>query len=142
MYPMVNNYFKDLYGFYKIVNINYQKMELFSDFIELLYNKINETYLGDEYIKGDVITTHFFWCLNQTVLKFNDEKIFFEFDDKTKKLLLDIFKDIFYLNKNDLIRKDSINYRYHLFQYGSKNDVDTNYLIKLYKIFNNNIKNG
>ena len=116
MYPMVNNYFKDLYGFYKIVNINYQKMELFSDFIELLYNKINETYLGDEYIKGDVITTHFFWCLNQTVLKFNDEKIFFEFDDKTKKLLLDIFKDIFYLNKNDLIRKDSINYWYHLFQ--------------------------
>jgi len=140
---MVNNYLKDLYSFYKIVNINYQKMELFSDFIELLYNKINQTYLGDEYIKDDIIEKHFYWCLNQINLKFAEEKIFFEFDEKTKKLLLDIFKDIFYLNKNDLVRTDSINYWYHLFQYNNKkNDTDMSYLIKLYKIFNNSIKNG
>ena len=55
----------------KAHNINTEKIELFFDFADSLYNLIKNTYLGTDVInKEEDVKGHFDWCWTKTINNF------------------------------------------------------------------------
>lgn len=121
---------------YKAHNVNYERCQLYYDFLDSFFTLINQTYLGEEYINGEQEQKHFDWCLNKVVENFKQENINFKLRKEFKELAFSYVKEIFYNEKDkDLYGDKMIKFWNHIFKYDgikSKSDIDA--FVEMYKI--------
>jgi len=133
----------------KVNNIIPEKMELFSDFSQSLYDLMRITYLGESLNSHETNISlteednkkHFEWCWNKTIENFKKEKLFFDFEGEHYDYFNTFFKDIFYYQKEEKI-KNSVKFFFsELFDIKkpfTKSDLDM--INVLYKILDKSLK--
>jgi len=104
----------DIEIWFRVNNIIPEKMELFNDFCASLYDKIENTYLGDNQSNETKITlsekdneNHFDWCWVKVIENFRRENIEFKEKGEHYDYLRSFFLEAFYHQK-DLKIKNSI----------------------------------
>jgi len=96
----------------KMNNIQPEKMELFSDFSQSLYDLMRETYLGEAKISSETKISytkedngnHFFWCWIKTIENFKKEGLIFQDKGEHFDYFKTFFEDIFYNQKEERIK--------------------------------------
>lgn len=130
---------KDISLIYKINKVSPEKSELMLDFIQTLYGKVIDTYMGDNLMSEENQLEHFRWCWESTVQGFKKELIFFD----NKGLLHDYFSlfmlETFYkeTDKSEKIVRNTLYFVFNSFNYKkikTKSELDN--FLDLYKIFN------
>jgi len=121
---------------YKANNVNYERCNLYYDFLDSLFTLIYDTYLGEEFINGEQEIKHFNWCLNRVVDNFKKEKIVFKIKKDFKDIIFSYVKEIFYDEKNKELNGDKmVKFWNHVFKYdGLKTKSDLDAFIEMYKI--------
>lgn len=127
---------EEIFLLYKANNVVYERVQLYSDFLETLCTLIVKTYLGEDYIVDNQEKNHFDWCLNKVVSDFNKENIHFKMSKNFKELCFDYVKDIFYDEEDKELYGDKmIKFWVHTFKYdGVKTKSDLDAFIQMYKI--------
>jgi len=123
---------------YKANNINYDKCNLYYDFIMTLNRKVNNTFLGDDVINNEEdIKNHFVWCFNHTIKNFSKEGILFMETDLLKEYFFNFYVELFYYTpiKKDILDKlDKFpNMSFDYYRLKTRSDMDV--LLELYRIF-------
>jgi len=123
---------------YKANNINYDKCNLYYDFIMTLNRKINNTFLGDDVINNEEdIKNHFEWCFSQNIKNFSKEGILFMETELLKEYFFNFYVELFYYTpvKKDIIDKlDKFpNMSFDYYRIKTRSDMDV--LLELYRIF-------
>ena len=123
---------------YKANNINYDKCNLYYDFIITLNRKVNNTFLGDDVINNEEdIKNHFNWCFNHTIKNFSKEGILFMETDLLKEYFFNFYVELFYYTptKKDILDKlDKFpNMSFDYYRLKTRSDMDA--LLELYRIF-------
>lgn len=123
---------------YKANNINYDKCNLYYDFIVTLNRKVVNTFLGDDVINSENdIKNHFDWCFNNTIKNFNKENITFMETDILSDYFFNFYVELFYntTNKKDVLDKlDKFpNMSFVYYRLKTRSDMDV--LLELYRIF-------
>lgn len=153
---MDNNFFKwmtqpisidEIEIWMNVNNMIREKIELFSDFSFSLYNLINDTYLGDDNTKetnivlsDDEKKMHFDWCWNKTIDNFTKENLFFNRTGDHYDYFSGFFKDAFYFQKDDKVRKSIDSFfkeLYYNFEGYTKSDLDM--ITEIYKMLDKNL---
>lgn len=123
---------------YKANNINYDKCNLYYDFIMTLNRKINNTFLGDDVINNeDDIKSHYEWCFDHNIKNFSKEGILFMEIGLLKEYFFNFYMELFYntSNKKDVIEKldkfPNMSFKYYRLK--TRSDMDV--LLELYRIF-------
>ena len=140
---------EDVEVWFKVNNIIFEKLELFSDFFISLNQLVQETYLGfpkdSNESKIDMTSedneNHFKWCWKKTIDNFEKEKIFF-FNSGEH---LEYFKSFFlenYYNENDKSIREMIGqYLTELFDMKKTfTKPDLEMLFTIYKLLDKNLK--
>jgi hypothetical protein len=133
----------------KMNNIIPEKMELFSDFSQSLYELIKMTYLGENTnsIETKITLTkednkkHFEWCWNKTIENFKKEGLYFDLKGEHFDYFKIFFEDIFYNQKEEKIKKSVKNFFDELFDIKkpfTKSDLDM--IVVLYKLLDRSLK--
>jgi hypothetical protein len=133
----------------KMNNIIPEKMELFSDFSQSLYDLVRDTYLGqttDSYetkisLSREDNKKHFEWCWNKTVENFRKEGLIFNKKGEHFSYFETFFEDIFYYQKEERIKnsvKDFFSSLFDLKKPFTKSDLDM--ISVLYKILDKSMK--
>ena len=125
---------------YKANNINYDRCNLYYDFIVTLNNKIINTFLGDDVINSQKdIKNHFNWCFNDIIKKFAQEEIYFLDTKVLKEYFFNFYLEIFYNSnekKNGLENLNKFpNMSFKYYRLKTRSDMDV--LLELYRIFEN-----
>ena len=123
---------------YKANNINYDKCNLYYNFIMTLNRKVNNTFLGDDVINNEEdIKNHFNWCFNHTIKNFSKEGILFMETDFLKEYFFNFYVELFYYTpiKKDILDKlDKFpNMSFDYYRLKTRSDMDV--LLELYRIF-------
>tara|TARA_R100001460_G_scaffold62437_3_gene102535 strand:- start:13694 stop:14161 length:468 start_codon:yes stop_codon:yes gene_type:complete len=123
---------------YKANNINYDKCNLYYEFIMTLNRKVNNTFLGDDVINNEEdIKNHFNWCFNHTIKNFSKEGILFMETDLLKEYFFNFYVELFYYTptKKDILDKlDKFpNMSFDYYRLKTRSDMDV--LLELYRIF-------
>lgn len=123
---------------YKANNINYDKCNLYYEFIMTLNRKVNNTFLGDDVINNEEdIKNHFNWCFNHTIKNFSKEGILFMETDLLKEYFFNFYVELFYytpIKKNILDKLDKFpNMSFDYYRLKTRSDMDV--LLELYRIF-------
>ena len=123
---------------YKANNINYDKCNLYYDFILTLNRKINNTFLGDDVINSEKdINNHFEWCFNNTVKNFSKEGINLKETNLLQEYFFNFYVELFYniTNKKESLEKldkfPNMSFKYYRLK--TRSDMDV--LLELYRIF-------
>ncbi len=127
---------------YKANNINYDRCNLYYDFITSLNRSVNNTFLGDDVINSEEdIKNHFEWCFNNRIEKFAKEGIYFLDTNTLKEYFFNFYIEIFYNNTN---KKDSLerldkfpNMSFKYYRLKTRSDMDV--LLELYRIFDKSL---
>lgn len=133
----------------KMNNIIPEKMELFSDFSQSLYELIKMTYLGENSNSNEtkiVLTKddnkkHFEWCWNKTIDNFKKEGLFFDLTGEHFDYFKIFFEDIFYNQKEERIKNSVKTFFDELFDIKkpfTKSDLDM--IVVLYKLLDKSLK--
>jgi hypothetical protein len=127
---------------FKAYNINYEKIDLFYDFLISLYNLIDETYLGVEYIKlQEDRLNHFTWCWDKIISNFENEKIYFKNRGYHYEYFWNLYDDAYYLA---IINEEKIKipeYFYKLFDFNHKKSrSEMDIFVEIYKQLDLNLK--
>jgi len=129
---------------YSANNINYEKCELYNDFIKSLMDLIFETYLGDDITDSIQQINHFNCCWNKTIDNFKEDGILLG-DKKLYNYFLEFIMEVYYPIKNKDENKNAqhniVKLWSYIFDYNnnkSQSDIET--LIEVYKMFENSIK--
>lgn len=123
---------------YKANNINYNKCNLYYDFIVSLNYKVYNTFLGDDVINSEKdIHSHFMWCFKDTIKDFKKENIIFENLEELNDYFYNFYIELFYNNPNKKECVDKLNKLAILsFDYDRiKTRSDLDVLIELYRLF-------
>jgi len=118
--------------------INSNRVELYYDFIISLTYIIDQTYLGDDFIKNnDDIKSHFKWCWLKNIDNFKQEKFLFSKFGVHYYYCFDYFYQIYYKsNKNDDLINEIIKFWYSIFTLNEmKTMSDYDIFIEIYKIY-------
>jgi len=123
---------------YKANNINYDKCNLYYEFIMTLNRKVNNTFLGDDVINNEKdIKNHFTWCFDNTIKNFTKEGILFMETDLLKEYFYNFYVELFYYapTKKDILDKlDKFpNMSFDYYRLKTRSDMDV--LLELYRIF-------
>ena len=127
-------------------DIQYQKCELYNDYVQSLMCIIFDTYMGDEVTNDGDQKKHFKWCWEQNHSKFKKEGI----DIKSNKLyeyFLEFMIEIYYTsndnqNINNVERK-LVRLWDAIFDYdGEKTYSEVDSLVEIYHIFEKSMKNS
>lgn len=140
---------EDVDIWFRVNNIIFERLELFSDFSHSLNLIIFETYLGENTLPNEtkIIMTdddnakHFEWCWNKTIENFEKENIFFNKKGDHYEYFQSFFIDIFYNQSDDKIKKSISNFFNDLFDLKktfTKSDLDM--ILMIYKTLNKNLK--
>ena len=126
---------------YRANNVNYERCYLYYDFLNTFFSLINETYLGEEFIKGEQEKKHFDWCLKTVVENFKKENINFKFKDEFKDLSFTYVKEIFYDEKDKELYGDKmVKFWNHIFKYdGMKTKSDMDAFVEMYRIMDSSL---
>jgi hypothetical protein len=141
---------EDVDIWFRVNNIIPEKLELFSDFSHSLNITIVDTYLGEDTISNetkiimseDDNVKHFDWCWNKTISSFNKENINFSSKGEHYDYFQSFFKDIFYNQYDDKIKKSIGNFFNDLFDIKkpfTKSDLDM--ISTIYKTLDRNLNN-
>jgi hypothetical protein len=133
----------------KMNNIIPEKMELFSDFSQSLYDLMRETYLGEPngFYETKINLTiddnkkHFEWCWNKTIDNFYKEGLSFNKKGEHFEYFKTFFDDIFYNQKEDKIKnsvKDFFSQLFDIEKPFTKSDLDM--ISVLYRILDKSLK--
>ena len=134
---------------FKINDIVFEKLILFSDFFKSLNNLIHETYLGypkednESIVKmsNDDNDKHFKWCWKKIINNFNEDKIFFYFDGEHVEYFFSFYLENYYNQEDKMVRDMIGNYLNELFDVEksfTKSDLEM--LGNVYKILDKNLK--
>jgi len=139
--------FEEVELWFNANNIILEKVDLYYDFSISLLSLMNKTYLG--FSEGENETkirlseednlNHFNWCWGKTVENFKKENILFEIDGEHYQYFETFFKDIFYNEKNSIVREGLNKFFHDLFNIKktfTKADLDL--LTDLYKTMEKN----
>lgn len=133
---------EDVEKWLKANNVLYEKLELFSDFCLSLCILIMETYLGDNINKSEtnIIMTHednqshFSWCWEKNINTFRKENIIFKENGEHKEYFENFFQEIFYSQKDSLVRNSIIKYFEDLFSIDKTfTKFDLEMIVSIYK---------
>jgi hypothetical protein len=141
---------EDVDVWFRVNNIVYEKLELFSDFSHSLNIIIVNTYLGENttsnetkiIMSDDDNLKHFNWCWNKVIGDFKKENINFNFKGEHYNYFESFFKDIFYNQSDDKIKKSIGNFFSDLFDIKkpfTKSDLDM--ISTIYKTLDRNLRN-
>jgi hypothetical protein len=125
---------------YDANNIQFDKCELYGDFVSSLLVLVFDTYLGDDITPAGEQVKHFKWCWDKNVDNFKLEGINIE-SDNLYEYFLEYMLEVFYfsdkMNQNDNLRlwNDLFNYSKNRTQ----SDMDT--FVEVYKLFEKSLKN-
>ncbi len=121
---------------YKANNINYDKCNLYYDFILSLNCKVVNTFLGEDVINSEEdIKNHFVWCMETVISNFKEENINFKKVDELKEYFFNFYVELFYNQPNkDLEKLNKIaNLSFTYKRIKTRSDMDV--LLELYRIF-------
>ena len=124
---------------YSANNINYDRCQLYSDYVQSLLLLIFDTYMGDEITDSEQQKHHFKWCWDKNVLNFKDEGIHIH-SEKLFNYFHEFMMEIFY-TLNDKINQENFyetlqTLWLNIFDYnGVKTNADMDTLIQVYKLF-------
>ena len=123
---------------YKANNINYDKCNLYYDFILTLNRKINNTFLGDDVINSEKdIHSHFMWCFDNTIKNFSKEGIILKETNLLEEYFFNFYVELFYntTHKKEVLEKldkfPNMSFKYYRLK--TRSDMDV--LLELYRIF-------
>ena len=153
---MENNFFKwltepvsieEIEIWLNVNNMIREKIELFSDFSFALYNLITDTYLGDDEKNITKITLsdrekkdHFDWCWNKNIENFNRENLFFNIEGDHYDYFSSFFRDAFYLQKDEKVRKSIEGFLRELFNnFNNYTKSDLDMITEIYKMLDKNL---
>lgn len=125
----------------KVHNINHEKSELFSDFINSVYGLIKTTYLGGDVIKKEEdIKGHFDWCWTKTINNFTRENIFFEPSGDHREYFWNLFKESFY---TDIANAEKLKnfFRHLFFLHTKKTKSELDMLLEMYVLLDRSLEN-
>ena len=132
---------------FNIHNLNYEKIELYGDFVKSLYQTIIDTYLGDDELETRISLreedkiAHFEWCWNKVLDDFRKENIVIKNEGQHKDYFKSFFLDSFY-NSNQRNLKvaipEFIEDVFNLEKPFTKSDLDI--LTELYNMFEKNME--
>jgi hypothetical protein len=125
-----------------------EKGELFYDFCLSLLSLVKKTYLGEDTnsyetkisMSDDDKSNHFDWCWGQTVKNFKKENITFNNEGEHHDYFKSFFTDIFYNQKNEMVRNSIDNFLRDIFDRDTpftKSDLDL--YTEVYKLLDKNI---
>lgn len=123
---------------YKANNINYDKCNLYYDFILTLNCLVVNTFLGDDVINSEIeIKNHFKWCLNKVFDNFKNENIVFKKEDDIGEYFFNFYIELFYnqTNKKDVIDKLNKFAKISFVYDKPKTRSDMDVLLELYRLF-------
>lgn len=140
---------EDVDLWFRINNIIPEKLELFSDFSQSLNLIICETYLGEDLTSNETKITltdedkekHFRWCWHKTLYNFKKENLLFENDGEHYEYFKSFFEEIFYNQKEKVVRDSINNFFSDLFDLNkpfTKSDLDM--ISAIYKLLDKNLK--
>lgn len=140
---------EDVDLWFRINNIIPEKLELFSDFSHSLNLLICDTYLGEELNSNETKITltnedkekHFYWCWNKTIDNFKKENLIFENEGEHYEYFKSFFEEIFYNQKEKVVRNSINNFFSDLFDLNkpfTKSDLDM--ISAIYKLLDKNLK--
>lgn len=127
-------------------NIIPEKVELFNDIVESISILLVDTYLGDDTSETKIkfseedIDNHFNWCWNKIVSNFEKENILIDSEGEHKDYVKSFFRDSFYNQKDENIKKSIPLFIKDLFDLDKtfvKSDLDI--LTEVYKVFNRSV---
>ena len=129
---------------YSANNINFEKCELYNEFIHSLIFLVYDTYMGDDITNEKEQKNHFNWCWDKNIENFEKEGFIFN-SLKLKSYFLEFMLEVYYpitkKEENKTALDNIIKLWVYIFDYNnnkSKSDMDT--LIEVYKMFENSIK--
>jgi hypothetical protein len=129
---------------YSANNINFEKCELYNEFIQSLIFLVYDTYMGDDITNEKEQKNHFNWCWDKNIENFEKEGFIFN-SLKLKSYFLEFMLEVYYpitkKEENKTALDNIIKLWVYIFDYNnnkSKSDMDT--LIEVYKMFENSIK--
>ena len=138
---------EDVDLWFRVNNLNLEKIDLFYDFCESLHLIIIETYLGDSsdnetkiFLNQEDVSNHFNWCWNKTIEDFDKENIFFNREGEHYDYFYKFFYEMFYVQKKSQIKDTISNFLENVFEVDkifSKSDLDI--LTSTYKILDKNM---
>jgi hypothetical protein len=123
-------------------SINFDKIELFYDFLISLHELIDDTFLGiDVLYNEEDQRNHFDWCWKLLIDNFSKERIHFKERGDHYEYLWTFFFEAYYLSK--IYEKDHEIKRFleTLFDFNHvKTSSELDILTEVYKIFDQNLK--
>jgi hypothetical protein len=133
---------------FAVNNMIPEKGELFFDFCYSLYTLMINTYLGDEndstetkiQMNDEDMTKHFLWCWNKTIDNFKKENLVYNKEGEHLDYFKSFFFDVFYLQKNEDVRKSIYNFIIDLFEKNktfTRSDLDL--YTQVYKLLDKNL---
>ena len=138
---------EDVDLWFRVNNLNLEKIDLFYDFCESLHLIIIETYLGDSSdnetkiaLNQEDVSNHFNWCWTKTLEDFEKENIFFNREGEHYDYFYKFFYEMFYEQKKSQIKDTISNFLENVFEVNkifSKSDLDI--LTSTYKILDKNM---
>ena len=138
---------EDVIIWFNIHNLNYEKIELYGDFIKSLHHIINDTYLGDNDTETRIPLSdedklaHFEWCWNKVLFDFKKENFFFKNEGRHKDYFKLFFSDSFYSSTKKTLKlaiPEFIDDVFNLDKPFTKNDLDI--LTELYNMLEKNLE--
>lgn len=132
----------DVLLLYRINNIIPEKVELYLDFVEYLYELVTTTYLGDDVMGENDCTNHFNWCWSKVINSFKKERIYFEDNIDIHTYFSSLFLESFYEEddkSNDNISQLIDFWRKVLKYNPTKTRSELESLFDLYKLFEESI---
>jgi len=101
------NYKHQLDVWLRTYGISREKLNLFHDFLISLYDLIDSTYMGAEYMYNETDQrAHFNWCWDKQVEQLSKERIFFKSRGDCYDYFWIFFLDTYYINQ---IKNKAIN---------------------------------
>ena len=127
---------------YRAHNISREKINLFHDFLISLYDLVDETYLGVDFIKTDEEQKqHYTWCWDKTIENFNQERIYFKERGSCYEYFWNFFLEAYYYNHLENKQPKIKDYFNMLFEFVvKKSRAELDILTEIYKLFDQNLK--
>jgi hypothetical protein len=136
---------KDVLLIFKINKVTPEMSEFMLDFIDSLFSKVHNTYLGDDFMSEEDRKKHFDWCWDSVLEDFRRELIYFD----RRGVFYDYFStfifETFYLepDKSEKNVEKTLYFIRNGFNYtkiSTKSEIDN--FLDLYKIFNKSFNVG
>lgn len=132
---------------FSVHNMVPERIELFGDIFKTIFQLISDTYLGDDGSETKITMSiedkekHFNWCWKRLIDNFQKENIKIKAEGIHKDYFWEFFKDTYYNQQNESVRKtipQFINELFDLRKAFTKSDLDI--ITELYKALEKNIE--